>query len=344
MQTKQRRTKLIFNFVFLLLIAGGIYFILKSGDIEKLKDIGKNLDYFGLVGVLAITVLNVLLIIYRWFLLLKPVKNGISFGNVFYISISAVAVDFTGPGKLGMPTKAVLLKKMEGVEISKSIPSLMSELILEYSIAAFLMLAAALVGSYLTVVIESFHKYLIELNYTIIFVFLATIILLAFMLRKKVISTQFFKNIVVALKESGRRKDVLAAAAGITVLNYLLTFAADVWLYKSIGFDIPYIFIVFSGCFAHFMALFSPLPGGLGMREVSSAYMFKVFYKLGEVSVIAVLIRRILTYLALFMLFVSEKVINHAIRKQTDTPGQAPELVEGGERIAETSISSEMEQ
>ena len=129
----------------------------------------------------------------------------------------------------------------------------------------------------------------------------------------------FFEKLASALSSTQKRKDILMVAMAITAFNYFLTFAADFWLYKSLGFHVPYLFIIFSGCFAHFMALLSPLPGGIGMREMSSAYLFKIFYNLGEISVIAVLIRRILTYVALFMLFITEKFINRADQlKKTD--------------------------
>lgn len=309
---KRLNKKSIFNIIFLILIVGGIYLIFRTGDMEKLRQVSHNLNYWGLAGVLAITAINIILIVFRWYLLLKPVKSDISFGNVFYISISAVAIDFTGPGKLGTPTKALLLKKLENIEVSRGIPSLMSEIILEYSIAGVLMVSAALIGGYVAIVFDSFKNYLTPLNITIVSLAIITGIIVLVAFRKRILAIPFFAKLVTALASTQRRKDILAAAMGITLANYFLTFAADFWLYKSIGFNVPYIFIIFSGCFAHFMALLSPLPGGIGMREMSSAYLFKIFYNLGEISVIAVLIRRILTYVALFVLFITEKFIKRA--------------------------------
>jgi hypothetical protein len=45
------------------------------------------------------------------------------------------------------------------------------------------------------------------------------------------------------------------------------------------------------------------LPGGLGVREISGAYLFKVFYNLGEIAVIMVLLSRLFSLVSLVILY-----------------------------------------
>ena len=90
---------------------------------------------------------NVVFLVFLWYLLLKPIKVYISFASVFHISINATTIDFTGSGKLGLPTKA-LLKKMGGVDIAKSISCLMKELILEFLAVFTISVMALLIVAY----------------------------------------------------------------------------------------------------------------------------------------------------------------------------------------------------
>lgn len=311
MDGKKFSIKKILNILIAIILIIGIYFIIQTGDFQKLRQIKSELNYWGLIGVLFITIINILLSVYRWYLLLLPVKPGISFSNILTISISAVAIDFTGPGKLGTPTKALLLRNMENIKISQATPSFMFEILFEYAVAALLMLGAAWGGGYLQIVMATLRQYSVKTHF--ILIGLGVFILVMLFFKNKIAKNAFIRNALTALKTTQNKYNLLIFSLLVTIINYLLTFFADMWLYQSLGFKVSYFFIIFSGCFAHFVALLSPLPGGLGIREVSTAYLFKLFNNLGEIAAVAVFIRRLMTYLALGLLFVSDKVCKQII-------------------------------
>ena len=61
--------------------------------------------------------------------------------------------------------------------------------------------------------------------------------------------------------------------------------------------------MIFVGAFTNIVVLLAPLPGGLGVREISGAYLFKLFYNLGEIAVNMVLLSRLFSLVALVILF-----------------------------------------
>jgi len=119
------------------------------------------------IGDSWVTVVKVVFLVFLWYLLLKPIKVYISFASVFHISINATTIDFTGSGKLGLPTKA-LLKKNGGVDIAKSISCLMNELILEFLAVFTISVLALLIVAYHNTEICSFHRFWLSLDIPVV--------------------------------------------------------------------------------------------------------------------------------------------------------------------------------
>ncbi|MFQ5753543.1 MAG: lysylphosphatidylglycerol synthase transmembrane domain-containing protein, partial [bacterium] len=126
-------SKRILKIVFFILILLGIALLLKDVDFKQTLPVLKNMNYALLVGVFFLSAVNIFLFAVRWYILLKATKDNISFKNVFLATIGGIAINSSGPGKLGVPAKAIFIKKMEGLEFNKSIPSLMMELVFEIS-------------------------------------------------------------------------------------------------------------------------------------------------------------------------------------------------------------------
>mgnify|MGYP001107491019 CR=1 FL=1 len=85
-------------------------------------------------------------------------------------------------------------------------------------------------------------------------------------------------------------------------------FISDYIVLLSLGFKVPLNFVIFVGAFTNIIVLLAPLPGGLGVREITGAYLFKIFFNLGEIAVIMILLNRLISYIALAILYGSERI------------------------------------
>ena len=287
------------------MVALGLYFLFRNGNWARLKAVKNQLDYWLLLAVLGINLMNLFLMILRWYFLVKPVKNQVSLKNIYIISLNAIAANFAVPGKMGVPAKAILLKNAEGIDFSRSTPSLVNELLLEYSSMLLFFAGSAMLGGFFKW--NMFRGIFVgKLGFALLFFMLIGFFLYV-IFRKHKIGAESFQKLTQAFQISWLRKDLFLIAFGITVVNLLLTFWGDKLLFRSLGFDIPYIFVVFSSSFSSIASLLSPLPGGIGIREIANGYFYKEFYNLGAIAVLAVLIRRVITYISLILLFIFER-------------------------------------
>jgi uncharacterized membrane protein YbhN (UPF0104 family) len=251
--------------------------------------------------------------IYRWYLLLQPVKPNISLRNVIKVSLNGIAVNFAMPGKMGVPAKAMLLKRTEQVEISKSATSLFVELIYEYGSLVVFMIAAGVIGGYWVFLWKAFGlDFFAKIG--VVVAAASVIVLLIFIFRRKLGGSRIVKNLQAAIRATFQRTDFLLLILAISGINLALTFWADWLLYKSLGFPVPYPFIVFAGAFSNLAGFFSPLPGGLGVREISNAYLYQSFFGIGQIALAATVIRRLITYGSLILLFGIEQLVGETIR------------------------------
>ncbi len=300
--TKKNLNKII-NIFSIVLIIVGFYFLFRKGDWSKIVTIKNNINYWGLAGVLALFTLSQFLMIVRWYLLLIPIKEGITLKSVFRIAISAAVLNQTAPGKAGYPTKAYFLKKTEGIPISNSIPSLFGEVFLDYSITGLFLLAAVFIGGYFKAIVNILSKNIDWNQIWLIPVVLILVLVSFFIVKQKLSSSNIFKNILIAFRLTRRRIDIIIKSIGLTIIALFIWFICDYLLLLSLGYKLPLTFLIFVGAFTNIIVLLAPLPGGLGVREISGAYLFKCFYNLGEIAVIMVLLSRLFSLVGLVILY-----------------------------------------
>lgn len=277
--------------------------LLKDVNFKQTLPILANLDVFLVIVVLLIGGANILMVALRWYVFLKVIKSDISFKNVVIATIGATAVNTYGPGKLGVPAKAMLIKKLEGLGVNHSTPSILMELFFEvFTLTMFLIVSALAIGMHNTILkfaADTFtYTNILHIGGLLFFV-----AFIAYLLHRKLAANQFVQKFVLALKRTLVRKDVFATGICISVANLTLHFWADQLLFKALHQDIPYGFIVFSSAFSAMAGMFSPLPSGVGVWELSRAYLFKTYYGIGELAVVMTLMRRLLTYLALGVIY-----------------------------------------
>ena len=306
----------IINILSLILIAIGFYFLFRKGDWNKVLSIRENINYWGLGAVIVLFTLCQFMIVYRWYLLLIPIKPGIKLRSIYRIAVSSIILNQTAPGKVGYPTKAYFLKKMENIPISNSIPSLFGELFLDYAITAGFFLVTVLIGGYFKTIVGLIAGYIDLQNFWIIPLCLTLFIILFILFKNKIQSADIIKNIFAAFQLTRQRKDLILWSVVITVVSLFIWFVSDYLVLLSLGFKVPLNFVIFVGAFTNIIVILAPLPGGLGVREITGAYLFKLFFNLGEIALIMILLNRLISYIALAILYLAERAI------KVPVPGQ----------------------
>jgi uncharacterized protein (TIRG00374 family) len=115
----------------------------------------------------------------------------------------------------------------------------------------------------------------------------------------------------------------------VTIVALFFWFVCDYLLLASLGHKLPLIFLIFVGAFTNILVLLAPLPGGLGVREISGAYLFKIFFNLGEIAVIMVLLSRLFSLVGLVILYAFDWLVQFKIKQKTIL-----------EKIPETDLST----
>ncbi len=298
-----KRLNRFINLFTVILICVGFYFLFRKGDWSKIVHIKNNISYWGLVGVLALFTVSQFLMIVRWYLLLIPIKPEINLKSVFRIAVNAIILNQIAPGKVGYPTKAYFLKKAEDIPISSTIPSLVGEVFLDYSITGLFLMIAVTLGGYLKFLIQLLSKNLYWGHVWLLPIVILLLVFVYFALKRRFESSSIFRNISIAIRTTRRRRDIIIKSVTLTVMALFIWFICDYLLLLSLGYELPLNFLIFVGAFTNIIVLLAPLPGGLGVREISGAYLFKIFFNLGEIAVIMVLLSRLFSLLSLLILY-----------------------------------------
>lgn len=324
---KKNQINRAINILSLIFIGLGLFLLFRNGDWDKVAYVKDHLSYPGVMIVIMLSLVCQILVIFRWYLLLLPVKNNIRFKSIFRIAVSAILLNHVAPGKVGYPTKAFFLKKTEQIPISSSVPSLFGELILDYSVTGLLFIVAALAGNYFGYIIKLLSDYIALKNLWLFPLILIILLLLIFALKRRLQATNVLKNLITAIHLTRKRHDVLIWSLIITIIYLMIWFISDYILAASIGYKLPLIFLIFVGAFTNIIVLLAPLPGGLGVREISGAYLFKIFFNLGEVALIMILLSRLFTFITLALLYFGDRLFRLAASHQEEAH-ESPSSVE----------------
>lgn len=302
------------NLFFLALIVAGFAYILydNKDQLAQFRETISNVNYGIVALVMVITMFANVMRSWRWYYLLVPIKRSISFISVLRVNINAIAANLSTPGKAGVPVKAYLLKKLEDIDYSRSLPSILGEMVLEYAAQFALLVASIFVGGHLTKLFVTVQK--ITESQTLfqnILLMLGLLVLLGvgfWFFRRKVNLPDFIEKFVQAIQDTGKRWDCWSYSTIITTVNLVIDFAGFWLLIRTLGHgEISLTFVIFAGAITNIVGLVSPFPGGIGAREITIYGLYDLYFGLGGIALLAILAVRILTYFGLFLLFFSER-------------------------------------
>lgn len=303
---KKLKFRKILNICFILAVLAAGYFIVRNFNHENIISIREQLNYFYLIVAFSGISITVLLRGVRWFLLLKPIKQDISLFNIIEIYSGSQVLNYAAPGKWAVPARAFFLKKLESIAITQSIPSLLSELFLDILGMFGFLLSIAVIGGYFRQLLGIFQQRL--LNILIGFFILVSISGVVFYFLKG--KNRLLDNLFSAINVSFKQRKYFLMACGLTIVILLISFLCDLLTLRALGLAVPYHFVIMAFSFSTIMGFLSPLPGGIGVNEISNAYMFKIFYNAGELALIGTFIRRSLGYLVIITFFGCMKAVH----------------------------------
>ena len=319
---KSKTSKIINILFFVVIISGlGLIFLNNKDRLTEYKTIILNINYFHIFIVLAITILASVFRSWRWYYLLVPIKRDVSWKNTLRVTINALATNYSMPGKLGVPVKAVLLKKSEKINVSRSLPSILGEIFVEHSSEFLVAVFCVMIGGHLSKIYRTFNQIVenatVLQNILISGSLILLIISAGIIFKKKLKSLNFFEKFTEAVKSTGSRLDCILFSYLITIFNLVISYWAFQLMLSTLGHpEVGFTFVFFAGTITNIVGLLSPFPGGIGVRELTIYGLYDFYFGLGGIAFLSMVLMRIITYFALFLLFILERTISGLLNAQ----------------------------
>ena len=258
--------------------------------------------------------------IYRWKLLLSSTKK-VGFFDLLPIQMAGLAISNITPGRVGEPAKALFLKKSEGIEVSKSLRSMVWERILD--LLFLVLFSVPFIFSFLGM----FNPKMVSLGRDAIV--LVTVIILAFIFglsnksaglriagifeRIPHVKKHFNQAFMLSFYGSNRiDKKTLFICAILTVVIWVFDASAFYIAFNAIGVtQFSLWFFATMLAFAIICGVVSFLPGGVGSTEGILILALGLLGVETSIAASGVLIARLFTlWIAIGVGFVSLAVIN----------------------------------
>lgn len=244
--------------------------------------------------ILAFALLNYLLRFIRWDYYLKTIGIKIKSTDSLGIFLSGLTMSVT-PAKLGEVFKSYLLKRLDGTEVSRSVPVVFAERITD--VLGLLVLAAISFSAF---------RYGKEVLIVVLILLLAIIVILqSKWVGQKLLAISkpipFINKLSDSLKmayESAytlfRFRNLIVAIV-ISVVSWGFECLAMYFVLQAFGVDVSLLFSTFVFSFSSLVGAVSMIPGGLVVAEGSFAGLLILSGVAKEIAASATVIIRLCT-------------------------------------------------
>jgi uncharacterized protein (TIRG00374 family) len=254
------------------IIAGLVIFIGLAiyADVGKVTQTFAEFRWVYIPLILALTLLNYLLRFYKWDYYLRNISVKLKGTDSLAIFLSGLTMSVT-PAKLGEVFKSYLLKRLNGTEISRSVPVVFAERITD--VLGLLILAAI-----------SFSAF--QYGKEVLIVVLASLLALVIVIKSRRISTRLLEitesvPLLNKLSDSLRIayesaytlfgfKNLIVATV-ISVISWGFECLAMYFVLQGFGVDASVLLSTFVFSFSSLAGAVSMIPGGLVVAEGSFA-------------------------------------------------------------------------
>lgn len=287
MSIRSKRLRIVATMVLGILMLGAwLYFIDIGQTLHTLQHIQIG---FALAGFAALA-LNYFIGSQRWRLLFSSVGEMKMF-EAFKYYMAGVAINFILPIRAGEVAKSLFLRQIKGTPVAKSMATIVVDRSLDLAPVFVVLLAIPFLPFTFGPVVMG-----ILLSVVLILVVLAGGVAAAILLRRRdakgltrswanklwMHSPEFIRNgvggfantFIDSLSASAIRPKIMAGAIGLTLLSALEQSLCSFFVYRSIGYPLPYLTALIGLTIFQLTFLFPTPPGQMGSLEVMMSLVF----------------------------------------------------------------------
>lgn len=309
--------KLIWAVLFGLLVTLGVTFL---ADFRAVAGALAEFDIRYLPLILGLTFVNYLLRFVKWQYFLRQLDININRKDSFRIFLSGLAMSVT-PGKVGELLKALLLKELKGVPVSRSAPIIFAERFSD----GIAMILLALAG----MAIFEYGKQVLVI--TIVMVAVIVLLIQSPALGRRAIALagrlpvlNRFEQVLHRLFDSTNRllrPQALAYSVLLGTISWFFESIAFYFVFIGLGYEISLLAATFTLSFSSVVGALSMLPGGLGAAEGSIMAILLFLGVPKSIAGVATILIRFCTLwfgvlVGLMALFRNRTVLNFAGRTE----------------------------
>lgn len=295
--------------------------IVWTSNPAKLAQLLAEADKRYIAAALGVSVVSMAFRVLKWkFLVNAP------FFTLLPVQLFGMTLSNFTPGKMGEPAKALLLKARTGIPVSKSLPSIVWERILDVIVllafATLFMFSVPLSGN------------LAVFSYLGVALFAAAMLAAALIIAKRSVGEKIFsvagrlpflrkasRDFVDTFYSVSFSRSSLAKSFTATAIPWALD-ALVLWLIViSLHQNIPYVLLMGVMSVSTIVGVASSLPGGIGSMETVASLLLSSLGMPGAIAITAVLLFRAATFWfgsavgALSFLYLSRKLDMRAAMK-----------------------------
>lgn len=262
-----------------------IYSILITGRIEFV------------IGALLMTTFTALLRVFKWSFLLRT-----KFLSLIPVQLLGISISMFTPGRAAEPAKALILKIKDGIPVSKSLPSIIWERVLD--------IIAIIIFSFFALSALANTKFSL-FGYIGVSIFFVIIIVFLLVLYSKYFGYAIFNKIILKLPLlKALKQDFIESFYSVRISRKRVTsgfiIALIIWLFEGValylilmafGVNINPLLAAGIVALSIMIGVASSLPGGLGSTEIVMILLFNAYGINNPLAVTIVLVHRVVTLL-----------------------------------------------
>lgn len=305
-----RLSKIPTPFIFIFSIGLALLFLWRQGSLGDVADAARDADKRLLVAAGVIYLFTLALLALRWHLLIKAVHGTSNLMRASEAFLTSIVINYAVPVGMAVPSRAALTKRALGLSAAETGSVALWEIGAEFLVLGMFSLAWIFVsgGDGLDALNDTISPLLLLL---IIVAGVAAAGFALLMLRK------FKPSLWARLRFEGDRfirlpfehPRAAANVFGITLLFWLLQYAVFWCLLDAV--DVKTSFGLTLGIMSVpiMIGMFSPIPGGAGIREALMVAMAHIYDVDSTNVVLAALIYRVILFIAIPILYAGVRFV-----------------------------------
>jgi len=275
--------------------------VLYGVDVAHVRELIANVNpsWLALAAVLYVSAYFVRSL--RWRLVLKPVQE-VRVSESFFMLMAGYFLNYVIPIRAGEVAKSFFLKRLRGVPIATSLPTIFVDKLLE-------LLSIVLVVLLIPVLSVELGRYLGTLIFTVLAVFGIALVLLVMAIWREGATTRVLAAAVSWLpaRVSARLTEwlglfvsgmgvarenarALAPLVGYTALAVVLDALYFSCVFRAFSMDVPFVMVLFGYTLISLSYILPTPPAQIGHNEAVMVLIFAVGFGLGRADVTAVMI------------------------------------------------------